>query len=477
MKLKLYLFIRTAYIFALAPLALVMSCIGLASCANGSSSDDYDNAPYTTEIVEGTMSGPFGEARTSSVPQKSGGRTYEIEPITSSKEAGQKALQEAFSKLKPGDTLILNDGTYYGGAELKEKIHGTFDNWIVVKPKNKGKAIITDGDKANESCRLLRIYGSSYIKFDGLVFDGAKRERSCGGIKISPPSHHIVISNCTFKNIQTTKLEKNSLGSANAIVLWGDSASASINNVLITDNKLEEGITTGKGECITLTGNCEYINVVNNSLKDTGNIGIIVAGSNPSVCPDPSKNFARFVLVKGNTCVNCQSPSKTSAAIYVDGGMHVIIDSNTLSVSDPTPSAPVGQCGISLNSEKEISVKAFLPHDILIQNNTINYFGSGAIRCGVGGEKSKRKDCYVGDVIIENNKCDGNAYRSGESVLVFNKCRNITVRDNTFTDSKNMTGGKARKYSFTFNKSGYNLSDYTQNVVIDESNSWSGYKD
>jgi hypothetical protein len=81
----------------------------------------------------------------------------------------------AMSRLRPGDTLILKDGTYY--QSLTINISGTEENPITIKAQNDGKAIV-DGEKARVPLHAhgQHLYPSS--NYHDIAIEGIKFQNS-----------------------------------------------------------------------------------------------------------------------------------------------------------------------------------------------------------------------------------------------------------------------------------------------------------
>ena len=80
-----------------------------------------------------------------------------------------RSLQEAADRLKPGDTLLLADGTYHQSLKLARS--GTAGNPITIKAKSPGKAIITGAMKT--APKFEKVKGDIYkTKWDAKKWRG-----------------------------------------------------------------------------------------------------------------------------------------------------------------------------------------------------------------------------------------------------------------------------------------------------------------
>lgn len=417
---------------------LVLFVFATVNCSSASSGSDEEE--FSTYVLDGRAAGCFGDLKSTEV--RSSGSEYTFSPSSGG------TLAAAISSLKPGDTLILEDGTYKERLSLGSAISGSANNYIQIKARNPGNAIISGNNASQNEYHILTCAGAAYVKISGLTFADVKSSSGGAGVCVYPPSHHLIIENCTFRGIRTPSPTASG-HTANGIICFGSSVSASINNIFIKGNSFSD-MATGWGECITVSANCENVNIVSNSINGTGNIGIDVGG-NYRYCSDPAKDFARNVYIAYNTVKNCKSPNASCASIYADGGQHIIIENNT--VSD-------GQVGIVAGAEQRPPKESYSTGDILIRNNNIEGFKNGAFHCG-GWQKGLG---WVKGVRFTGNTCRNNGNKSDGAVVVIDKCRDVEVSGNTFSNSGKFVGTDVY---YTFG----NESEYTKNVTI-TSNKW-----
>jgi len=69
-----------------------------------------------------------------------------------------QSLQEASDRLQPGDTLLLEEGTYYQSLKLTRS--GTAGNPITIKAKTPGKVVITGAMETTP--KFERVEGAIY---------------------------------------------------------------------------------------------------------------------------------------------------------------------------------------------------------------------------------------------------------------------------------------------------------------------------
>ena len=113
-------------------------------------------------------------------PPQHGGRAYHVSPAGSDSSPGSVArpfrtIQKAAGGVKPGDTVVVDDGvyTYSGPNDCHGKVvvcvsrGGAPDNWVVFRSKNKWGAKIDGGDGKAGSGFVVR-GGASYVRIQDL---------------------------------------------------------------------------------------------------------------------------------------------------------------------------------------------------------------------------------------------------------------------------------------------------------------------
>lgn len=102
--------------------------------------------------------------------------TYEVAPAGNDASSGLaaapwKTLQKAALTVKPGDTVLINDGTYAG---FRVRTSGTAAARITFKSKSKWGAKITSVNPSADA-DWVTVLSASYITIDGLEVSGSTR--------------------------------------------------------------------------------------------------------------------------------------------------------------------------------------------------------------------------------------------------------------------------------------------------------------
>lgn len=309
------------------------------------------------------------------------GATYYVSPAGDNLNNGSLALpfltiQHATNQLSPGDTLYIRAGTYF--EKVFCNANGTEIAPILISAyQNEDVYIDGTGVVGND---LFVLNAKNYITLSKITFQnnyiqGAK------GIYVLSSGEGINITNCTVQNIGWTTdplsdpYSVTPTGQAHGIIVNGRTTEG-IKNITITDCHIKN-IITGNSEALTLVGNVDGFLIERDTVHDTKNIGIVVAGHYSWAIDsgvDASLNQARNGIIK--SCITFDnrrfSNVDAPAGIYADGAKNVLITRNT-SYSNGN--------GMSAGCENA----GFAGSDITITNNIIYsndnqgiYFGSNA---------------------------------------------------------------------------------------------------
>lgn len=310
--------------------------------------------------------------------------------------------------------IILRGGTY-SYSYLYDLAIGNENHYIVIT-NYPNEIVKFSGDSSENG--LLHLGHSKYLIIEGLIFcDSTSNLKKANAIGTSGKNlDHIIIKNNEFYNIRCDGTS----GNAPIISFRGSDNDSSINNVLIYNNNLHD-CQTGWSEAIAIAGNCEYFNIINNKVTNTGNIGIDIAG-NWSWDAQGENNQARYVIVRGNDVSNCNSLNARSYALYVDGARDVIFEYNK---------AYNSQGGIEIGCENIVPTMPV--KNIIVRNNVVYNNSEQGIQAG-GYNPTKSYYCY--NIEIYNNTIVNNGEKiSGQ--FKYAMLDGMTFKNNILYSSNN----------------------------------------
>jgi hypothetical protein len=164
------------------------------------------------------------------------------------------------------------------------------------------------------------------------------------------------------------------------LIVAGTMGSASINNLTISGNELNN-LITGCSESMTVNGNTQSFTISNNMVHDNSNIGIAALGGEGVA---PSHDFASNGAISGNTIYNISSSSQVGKpwdvygsacvcadGIYLDGSDSIIVERNAVHNVD---------WGIETTGEKAGQNTT----NITIRSNL--FYSNNAAGEGIGGQ-------------------------------------------------------------------------------------------
>ena len=328
-------------------------------------------------------------------------------------------IQYAANHVQAGDTVNVLAGSYNETVSIP--VSGSATAGYITFQNYAGQAAALDGTGLSipgGQYGLFNIASQSYIIIQGLElrnYKTTKRNMVPVGIYISGAGSFIQLLNNHIHDIVTSAsgCNANALG----IAVYGSMAPASLNNITISGNEINN-LKTGCSETMSLDGNVDTFTVSNNLIHDNNNIGIDAIGFE-GVSPDPAYDQARNGKIALNTVYNISSQGNPSYpkncwcadGLYVDGGTHITIERNLIHNVD---------LGIEMASEHSGHDTSF----VTARSNLIYFGNSAGISIGgyaktVGG--SDNID-IVNNSLLEN---DGKNTGSGEFQIQYHATSNL----------------------------------------------------
>jgi hypothetical protein len=362
------------------------------------------------------------------------GRIYYVSPNGDDGNTGTintpfKTINTALNKAVAGDTVMARGGIYYEKISFPKS--GTSEKNITLKayagekPVIDGSKILVTGWQALVTFNAVR-----YITIEG--FDicnlfSSTHNTDPEGIYIYGNSKDITIKNCNIYNIKSSAT-LNDWRSGHAILVIGN-GTAAISNLVITGCTVHD-TQTGTSENITLAGNVDGFTISHNTLYNTENIGIIIAGGdNLNPTGNVATNYARNGVVSDNTLYNISMTNSVDVwgannygaiAIYVCGGAGTVIERNKVYNSDR---------GIGLVSESNI----YPTKTSIVRNNFVYNCWRTGIYMGdyLNYTTGGTKNCYVvNNTLFQNNRAPGAFGEIEGEIRLTEHCDSNVVKNN-----------------------------------------------
>ena len=341
-----------------------------------------------------------------------------------------QTIQYAANHIQAGDTVQVLGGTYIETVNIPVSGSATagyvtFQNYPGQTPAIDGTGLSIPGGQYG----LFNIAGQSYVIIQGFEirnYKTTKRNIVPVGVFITGAGSHLQLLNNHIHDIVTSAsgCNANALG----IAVYGNQAPASLNNITISGNELNN-LQLGCSESMSLDGNVDTFTISNNLVHDNNNIAISGIGYE-GVSPDPAYDRARNGLITQNTVYNISSTGNPSYpkncfcsdGVYIDGGTNITIERNLIHNVD---------LGIEMASEHLGKVT-----DYVTARSNLIYFGNSAgISIGgyannVGGSDHITA---VNNTLFSN---DGKKTGSGEFQVQYHATNNLFENNIVYAGSQ-----------------------------------------
>ena len=198
-----------------------------------------------------------------------------------------KSLSSAVSKVKPGDTILINPGRYVEKKQISIKISGKKDMPIIIRGNGKGAFIdLSECSKRNG----FQVYFANYIIIENLTVC-APKDKNSRGIRLTHSSGSIIKNNTVY-----------GAGHANLFISLS-------NNTSLEGNEAYDGRIG-----IYVADSSDYVIVKNNVLHGNSQIGLHMNGDIHS----GGDGTISYALVENNTIyendtgINCDGVTKST---------------------------------------------------------------------------------------------------------------------------------------------------------------------
>jgi nitrous oxidase accessory protein NosD len=336
------------------------------------------------------------------------GAEYYVSPTGSddakgSREYPWRTVQQAASRLQPGDTAHVLPGRYVEKVVIP--VSGSEGGGFVTLAAEEGAILSGEGVKGQN---MVLIEDQNFVRVKGFEIRDLMSKNEGSGIRVEGGGSHIELLGNEIHEMRG----KNAMG----ITIYGSRVERPISNLVIDGNTIHD-CEPAKSEALTLNGNVTDFAVTNNVVRDVNNIGIDFIGGESWLIKDATK-VVRNGVCRGNTVERARSVygGGYAAGIYVDGARDIAIEGNRVTGCD---------LGIEIGAEN----KAQEVTGITVRGNAV--FRNEKAGLVIGGYEKK-----VGRVrgcVIEGNIFYGNTrVKKGEAELWIQWASGNTFRDNIF---------------------------------------------
>ncbi len=384
-------------------------------------------AAVTVTAVAAGNSVETSTATITLLAQPPAGTTYYVATTGSDSDPGTitapfATLRHAASVTRPGDTVLVRQGTYH--QLLTPTVSGNTAQGPITFETYPGELATIDGTGLpipNGQNGLVTLNSISYVIIQGFEL----RNYSTTSVHQVPIGVYLtgagtgaqIINNHIHDIITTAKTTPKKCGSdALGMAIYGSEAPASISGLVISGNEVN-GLQTGCSESISVNGNVDGYAVTSNLVHDNDNIGIDSEGFE-RISPNPAYDQARNGEIRGNVVYNITSYGNpdyghqyAADGIYVDGGTQITIEQNVVHNTD---------LGMELASEHHGRVTSY----VTARNNLVYFNNSTGISIGGYGKARGGTDHCT----IVNNTLLGNDTKntgSGEFQIQFYATNNV----------------------------------------------------
>jgi hypothetical protein len=287
-----------------------------------------------------------------------------------------ESIQQALDAAQPGDTVQVHNGTY------TERL--AFHHGGVTLEAFPGERPLLTGANGRQAFQVL-IQDVSDVTVRGFEI-AYNTVRDGSGIRVLGSGAHITITDNVIHDLRG----KDAMG----ITVYGTEA-APITDLTIAGNTIAR-CRPAQSEALTVNGNVDGFQVLNNVVADVNNIGIDLIGGERDINPNRSL-VARDGVVRGNRVFNARSNygGGFAAGIYVDGGRDIVIENNFVTGSN---------LGLEVGAENHGVVAS----GIVVRNNVLAFNQkAGLVFGGFERQAGRVRGCFfVNNTVYMNDTKD-----------------------------------------------------------------------
>ncbi|GEM_PF-2041106 len=340
--------------------------------------------------------------------------TYYVSTTGNDTNPGTEALpwrtiQHGCRVALPGSTVLIKAGIY--GEKVDVEVSGDIINGFITIKNFEQDSVILDGTGIPGQ-NMIYIENKNYLRMSGLILRDNTGVADGSGIRIEGYADHIELSGNVIHNMRGS----NAMG----ITCYGTNATLPIGNLAIKNNRIFD-CDAAPSEALTLNGNVDGFEILDNTVHDINNIGIDMIGGE-GMCPNGPKDRARNGLCRGNTVFRCRSSygGGYAAGIYVDGGRVIVVEGNRMFEND---------VGLEVGCENHNEVA----DSIVVRNNLIYNNDKRGLSFGGYNFPSTGQVRYC--QFLNNTVFHNDILSTGDGECHIEYARNCVVRNNIFFSS------------------------------------------
>jgi hypothetical protein len=337
-----------------------------------------------------------------------------------------KTIQKSADTVGAGDTVCVRGGIYNETVSIN--VSGSSGGGYITFQNYQSEQVILDGSSLTVPSSgwgaMIQINNREYIIVKGFEIRNYKTSlvnRVPMGIFVNGTGNHIELRDNIIHNIETNYSGVNG-GDAHGIAVYGTSGATPLNDIIIDNNQLYD-LKLGSSESLVVNGNVNQFWITNNIVHDNNNIGIDAIGFEGTAS---ANDQARNGIIRGNIIYNINSfgnpaygNERSAGCIYVDGGTHIVIESNI---------AHHCNVGVELASEHKGKATSY----VTLRNNLI--YSSTQAGISIGGYDTLRGSTENSTIV--NNTLYNNATQGdwGAELYIQYDTRSNIIQNNIISN-------------------------------------------
>lgn len=329
-------------------------------------------------------------------------------------------VQAAADQAGPGDTILIDGGTY-GGGQYISNLEGTAQRWITIRAAEGETVTVSGGSQA------WHLVDPSYVRIENITFTG----QSANGVNVddggdySTPANHVIFENCTWTDMNATgnndQLKLSGLDNfeiRNCTFSNGSAGGSGVDMVGCHHGIIASSRFENQGSnCIQAKGGTQHIRIEGNLFKNGGQRSINLGGSTglQFFRPLDAPFEAADLQVYSNVFIGSYSPFAYVGCVRVDVINNTIVNPENWVIRI---------------LQETVDPNRFLPCGDNSFRNNIIYYGDVSSECNVGANTSPETFTFSNNLWYNYQ----NPSRTPRNIAV-EDVNSITGEDPLFSDA------------------------------------------